>query len=93
VGDIPLLFEVGFQDEFDLVVLVDASPKVRLQRLVADRGLAESEAKRMIDAQMPASEKRARADLVIDNDGTPEELRERARAAWAEIQSRAPSHG
>ena len=70
VADIPLLFEVGMADEFDVVVLVDAPEEERLRRLVEDRGLDPEEAVRMIDAQMPAELKRARADLVVENAGT-----------------------
>lgn len=89
VADIPLLFEVGREKEFDLVVLVDAPEPVRRERLVRDRGLDPEEAERMIAAQMPAAEKRPRADLVIDNDGSLEALRVRAQKAWQEILSRA----
>ena len=69
VADVPLLFEVGLADEFDVVVLVDAPEEERLRRLVEDRGLDPEEAVRMIDAQMPAELKRARADLVKRADG------------------------
>lgn len=89
VADIPLLFEVGMADEFDVVVLVDAPEEERLRRLVEDRGLDPEEAVRMIDAQMPAELKRARADLVIENAGSPAELEARAREAWAELAGRA----
>ncbi|HEV2736733.1 MAG TPA: dephospho-CoA kinase [Longimicrobiaceae bacterium] len=89
VADIPLLFEVGMADEFDVVVLVDAPEEERLRRLVEDRGLDPEEAVRMIDAQMPAELKRARADLVIENAGSPAELEARAREAWAELAERA----
>ena len=89
VADIPLLFEVGLADEFDLVVLVDAPEEVRRERIVRDRGLTPEEADRMIAAQMPSAGKRARADLVIDNDGSLAELEGKARAAWADIQARA----
>ena len=89
VADIPLLFEVGLADEFDLVVLVDAPEAVRRERIVRDRGLTTEEADRMIAAQMPSAAKRARADLVIDNDGSLADLEARARAAWAEIVARA----
>lgn len=89
VADIPLLFEVGLEDAFDLVVLVDAPEAVRRERIVRDRGLAPAEAERMIAAQMPSERKRARADLVIDNSGTLAELRERAATAWREISRRA----
>ncbi|HEX6926057.1 MAG TPA: dephospho-CoA kinase [Longimicrobiaceae bacterium] len=89
VADIPLLFEVGREKEFDLVVLVDAPEAVRRERLVRDRGLDPVEADRMIAAQMPATEKRPRADIIIDNAGSLEALRNRAREAWSEILRRA----
>lgn len=89
VHDIPLLFEVGLQDEFDMIVLVDAPREVRRERLVRDRGLSADEARAVINAQMAASVKRGRADRVIENDGTLEELRESATAVWQEIRRRA----
>jgi dephospho-CoA kinase len=89
VADIPLLFEVGMADEFDVVVLVDAPEEERLRRLVEDRGLDPEEAVRMIEAQMPAELKRARADLVIENAGSMAELEARAGEAWAELARRA----
>ena len=88
VADVPLLFEVGMEDEFDLVVLVDAPEAVRRERLVRDRGLTPEEADRMIAAQMPSAQKRARADLIIENDGSLEQLEERARSAWRRIRMR-----
>ena len=89
VADIPLLFEVGLQAEFDLVVLVDAPADLREERIVRDRGLDRAEARRMIAAQMPSASKRPLADLVIDNDGSLEELRSAAAAAWEGIVARA----
>jgi len=89
VNDIPLLFEVGLEDEFDVVVLVDAPEAVRLDRLVRDRGLDPEEAQRMIVAQMPAESKRRRADIVIENVGTLEELEASAERVWRELERRA----
>ena len=89
VADIPLLFEVGLVDEFDVVVLVDAPEEVRLVRLVGDRGLDPEEARRIIAAQMPAELKRARADFVIENTGTVAEVERRAREVWLELQIQA----
>lgn len=88
VNDIPLLFEVGLEDEFDVVVLVDAPEAVRLERLVRDRGLDPDEARRMIAAQMPAEQKRRRSDIVIENAGTLEELEARAERVWRELERR-----
>lgn len=93
VHDIPLLFEAGLDEEFDAIVLVDASERVRLERLVRDRGLPEDEARRMIDAQMPSSQKRDRADYVIENEGTLETLERAAEEVWRELRRRADSSG
>jgi dephospho-CoA kinase len=93
VADIPLLFEVGLVDEFDLVVLVDAPEETRLARLVGDRGLDPAEAQKMIAAQMPSALKRARADYVVENAGTVDEVRRRARDVWQELERRAGAAG
>jgi dephospho-CoA kinase len=85
VCDIPLLFEKDLGHQFDRIVLVDAPRRLRLERLVRDRGLGETEATEMLDAQMPAELKRARADIVIDNDGTPERLERAVEAAWTTL--------
>ena len=76
-------------DEFDRIVLVDASRPVRLERLVRDRGLQDTEAVDMITAQMPAELKRARADFVIDNSGSLAELDVRVADVWAELSREA----
>jgi dephospho-CoA kinase len=88
VSDIPLLFERNLADEFDAIVLVDAPRELRLERLVRDRGLREPEAMAMIAAQMPAELKRARADIVIDNTGTLDDLRRRVDDAWDALAAR-----
>ena len=89
VHDIPLLYETGMQDEFDVVVVVDAPEHVRIRRIVESRGLNEAEARRMVDAQMPAHEKRRQATYVIDNDGTIDDLHAKAAHVWAQIGERA----
>ena len=87
ISDIPLLFEVGLEHAFDGVILVDAPPTLRLARLVRDRGLSESEAQAMIDAQWPSERKRAGATWVIDNDGSREQLAMRVADLWRAMQS------
>jgi dephospho-CoA kinase len=89
VSDIPLLFEVLDPQRFDVVVLVDAPVAVRRARLRELRGLSPEDADRMIAAQLPAERKRARSQYVIDNDGTLEELEQRARAVYVELERRA----
>ncbi len=85
VCDIPLLFERHLGENFDRIVLVDSARPLRLERLVRDRGLSEREATDMIKAQMPAELKRARADIVIDNDGSLAQLEQQVAAAWASL--------
>lgn len=82
VCDIPLLFEKKMVDRFDLVVLVDAPRPLRLERVVQERGLDPEEAMAMIAAQMPAELKRARADFVIENAGSREQLGARVGEVW-----------
>ena len=82
VCDIPLLFERHMTDRFDRIILVDASRAVRLDRLVKDRELQETEAMEMIAAQMPAELKRARADFIIENEGTLMQLERRVQDVW-----------
>jgi dephospho-CoA kinase len=86
---IPLLFETGLETQFDAVVLVAAPEALRLQRLIATRSLTEHDARAMIDAQQPVSAKRARADHVIENDATLEDLAARAREVWSVVEAEA----
>jgi len=92
VSDIPLLFESADPAAFDAVILVDAPEPLRLQRLMESRGLRADEARRMLAAQMPASEKRdwvggtpPRAPFVIENEGDRAALERRARAVWDQL--------
>jgi dephospho-CoA kinase len=87
---IPLLFERNLVDEFDAIVLVDAPRPLRLERLVAARGLEETDAMNMIAAQMPAELKRARADYVIENNGSLEDLERDVDALWSSLQRGSP---
>jgi dephospho-CoA kinase len=85
ICDVPLLFERHMTDRFDRIVLVDASRAVRLERLVKDRELRSTEAMDMIAAQMPAELKRARADYIIENDGTFAQLERRVQDVWSSL--------
>ena len=82
---IPLLFERHLADEFETLILVDAPRSVRLERIVRDRKIDETEAMKMIAAQMPADLKRARADYVIENAGSREELEDEVDRVWQSI--------
>ena len=83
---IPLLFERNIVDEFDAIVLVDSPRPLRLERLVATRGMEATDAMNMIASQMPAELKRARADYVIENNGSLEDLERDVNALWSSLQ-------
>jgi dephospho-CoA kinase len=78
-ADIPLLYETGGETLCDRVVVVACAPGLQLERLMARTGLPKAEAQRMIDAQMPLTEKIRRADHVVWNNGGLEVLKEQAR--------------
>ncbi len=65
VLDIPLLFETGGEARVDLVVVVSAPPAVQVARVRRRRGMTDAQIRAIIARQMPDSEKRRRADLVV----------------------------
>ena len=74
--DVPLLFEAGFDDMTDVNLVIRAQAEMQLSRLQKRDGFTEKEAQARINSQMPMSEKVARADYVIDNNGSLCELEE-----------------
>jgi dephospho-CoA kinase len=89
VYDVPLLFEAGLEDTVDVIVLVDAPEPVRRGRLLRDRALRPAEADALIAAQLPALEKRARADYIVENDAGRDALAARVAALWDALARRA----
>ena len=86
IGVVPLLYEKSMENDFDTVLLVDAPLDLRIERLVGKRGLSVAEARAVAAAQMPAEEKRARADFIIDNDSDIPTLERRAWETWKAIE-------
>jgi dephospho-CoA kinase len=82
VEDIPLLVESGMAPLFPLVVIVHADVEVRLRRLVEQRGMPEEDARARIAAQADDEQRRAVADIWLDNSGAQEDLVERAHDVW-----------
>lgn len=82
VEDIPLLVESGLAPLFPLVVVVYADVEVRVRRLVEQRGMAEEDARARIAAQADDEQRRAVADIWLDNSGGPADLRRRGRDVW-----------
>ena len=83
VNDVPLLVETGQAASYDLVLVVEADPATRISRLV-QRGLSAEDARARMAAQATDEQRRAVADVVLDNSGTQEELAEQVDRFWAE---------
>ena len=75
---IPLLFEVGWYGEWDVIICLVSSEAVQLERLMRVRRLSQEQALRRIDAQMPVAEKAARSHLVVNNDADATALAQEA---------------
>ncbi len=85
--DLPLLYEQHYDEDCDLVVVVTVSPETELRRLMARNHYSAAEAKERIAAQMPLSQKVARADVVIDNDASLEQTRRQVAQLVEHLQS------
>ncbi|CAH0327385.1 Dephospho-CoA kinase [Microbacterium sp. Bi128] len=84
VQDIPLLVETGQVKNFHLVVVVDAPDDVRVRRMAEHRNMTADEARARMAAQAGREDRLAAADVVLDNSGTPEDLRHAVDALWEE---------
>ena len=86
--DIPLLIEQGYEDWFESVWLVAVSKETQLKRLMERNHLSELQAQERIAAQMPLDEKKAHADLVLDNNGDLTALYAQLDAALQQLERR-----
>jgi len=84
---IPLLVETGQQQNFDFVVTVDVDQETQIQRLIARNRFSRAEAESRIAAQATREERRAAADVVLDNTGSVAQLREQIAALWTVLTS------
>jgi dephospho-CoA kinase len=82
VEDIPLLVETGMAPMFPLVVVVHADEETRVTRVVQQRGMDEADARARIKAQASEEQRRAIADVLLDNSASQDQLVEEARAVW-----------
>ena len=85
VWDVPLLFETGYEKEVVKTVVVTARQDIRIQRIVDRDGSTKAAALRRIRSQMPDREKVRRADIVIRNNGSLDELEQRTREVFDEL--------
>ncbi|MFE0315286.1 dephospho-CoA kinase [Streptomyces albogriseolus] len=89
VHDVPLLTENGLAPLYDVVIVVDASPGTQLDRLVRLRGMSEEDARARMAAQATREQRRAVADIVVDNDVPLDALERRVEEVWADLVRRA----
>lgn len=85
VLDVPLLYEQHYEQYCDGVAVVYVERKTQLQRLMARNQLTIEQANARIDSQSDLATKKARADFVIDNQGTPAMLRQRVLALLQQL--------
>ncbi len=85
---IPLLYECGWADDWEVVICLVSREETQIQRMMRTRGYSEEEARRRVASQMPVAEKAARAQMVVQNDGDEAALRREAGRVFAELVSR-----
>lgn len=85
--DVPLLVESG-RDDLAALVVVDVDPEIALQRLVEQRGMREDDARARMARQAKREDRLARADEVIDNSGSLDDLAAQVEALWARLEAR-----
>ncbi|MGK0715960.1 dephospho-CoA kinase [Leucobacter sp. W1153] len=90
VYDVPLLAEGGAAIPFDLVVVAEAHPEVRLKRLITLRGMAREEADARIASQASNQQRRAIADVIIDTGGAEAETLAQADELWIRLSGESP---
>jgi dephospho-CoA kinase len=88
VVDAPLIFEWGEEDRFDVMISVDAEMNLRISRAQSRSGMSAVEIRQRMGAQMPAAEKRRKADFVVENSGSMEALRNLAGKVWGIMRQR-----
>jgi dephospho-CoA kinase len=87
VLDIPLLVEAAGKRPVAGILVVDVDPEIAVERLVDQRGFSEADARARMARQASREERLAKADLVIDNSGTLEDLERRLDELWPQIEA------
>ena len=91
---VPLLFEVKWERNFDIICAVVSTRENQVSRMTATRGYTRSEAEARLAAQLPAEEKARRAHYTVRNDATPAELENETRkfVTWLKSNSTCSPH-
>ena len=72
--DIPLLYETGAENDVDVVLVISSKPEIQRARALARPGMTLDKLNMIMTRQMPDQEKRRRADFVVENNGTIDDL-------------------
>ena len=83
VLDAAIMLEAGWGDACDVILFVEVPRDVRLKRISLQRGWTEKEVAAREEAQWPLADKRSRADIVLENSGSPDDLRRQVEALLA----------
>jgi len=84
VLDVPLLVESG-RDDLAALVIVDVDPAIALDRLVRHRGMRADDVRARMASQVSREDRLAKADLVIDNSGSVDDLASRIAELWPRL--------
>jgi dephospho-CoA kinase len=87
----PLLVETGMHTAFEVLLVVATTVGTQVERLMRERGMSEDAVRARIAAQAPLEAKAGVADVLIDNEGSLEELERQVERAWADLVARAGS--
>jgi dephospho-CoA kinase len=85
---VPLLVERSLQAAFDVIVVISASPEVRLARLMTGRRMDEKDARDRMAAQLSDEERERAGNVVIRNEGTLDDLENVVDELWNDLRSR-----
>jgi dephospho-CoA kinase len=89
----PLLVETGMHSAFEVLVVVSASNATQIDRLMRDRGMSEEAVRSRIAAQATPEARAEVADVLVDNEGTLEELEQQVDRLWSDLSARASAGG
>lgn len=92
VLDIPLLFETGGDKLVDAVVVVSAAPEIQRERVMERPGMTADKYEALLAKQMPDSEKRGRADYIVDSGHGIEPARAQVREILAKVATMASKY-